>query len=115
MLKAPMFFIVLLGSRTGADRSERCLRQKGGRTPHERRLFANGGRRAVETRANPLSASYGAAFAAPFPFCFSIGRGSMASTRSCTIFKVVSSSFFRWSTVSSISWSLRASRDSALE
>lgn len=29
MLKAPMFFIVLLGSRTGADRSERCPRQTG--------------------------------------------------------------------------------------
>ncbi len=109
MLKAPMFFIVRLGSRTGADRSERCLRQMGGRTPHERRLFANGGRRAAESRANPLSASYGAAFAAPFPFCFSIVRGSMASTRSCTIFKAVSSSFCRCPTVSSISLFLSAS------
>ena len=41
MLKAPVFFIIFLGSRTGADRSERCLRQMGGRTPHERWLFAN--------------------------------------------------------------------------
>jgi hypothetical protein len=29
MLKAPMFFIVFLGSRTGADRSEPSGRQKG--------------------------------------------------------------------------------------
>jgi hypothetical protein len=56
MLKAPMFFIVCLGSRTGADRSERWLRQKGRRrTPHERQLFAKGGRRAAETKPNPLS------------------------------------------------------------
>ena len=65
--------------------------------------------RAAETRANPMSASYGAAFAASFPFCFSIVRGSMASTRSCTIFKAVSSSFCRWPTVSSISLFLSAS------
>lgn len=66
MLKAPMFFIVFLGSRTGADRSERCLRQIGRRrTPHERRLIAKGGRRAAETKSSPLRKSYGAAFAAP--------------------------------------------------
>ncbi len=56
MLKAPMFFNIFPGSRTGADRSERLLRQKGRkRTPHERQLFAKGARRAAETKANPLS------------------------------------------------------------
>ncbi len=114
MLKAPMFLIVCLGSRTGADRSERWLRQKGRK---RRRMSASCSpwRPARGGNQSQPAECHGAAIAAPFVYCLPIVRGSMAITRSCTIFKVVSSSFFRWSTVFSISWSLRASRDSALE
>ncbi|GEM_PF-4280189 len=49
MLKAPMFFIIFLGSRTGADRSERCLRQMG----EGRRMSAGYSPKAAGARRKP--------------------------------------------------------------
>ena len=50
MLKASMFFIVFLGSRTGADRSERCLRQMWG---EGRRMSAGYSPMATGARRKP--------------------------------------------------------------
>jgi hypothetical protein len=50
MLKAPMFFIVCLGSRTGADRSERCLGQTGRKG---RRMSAGCSPKAAGARRKP--------------------------------------------------------------